>query len=54
MNLYEYHFGCRVKNIHLLENGCAVIGNGDLAIASLNHFVHTTRSKTRADSIADS
>ena len=43
----------RVTNLHLLENGGAVVGDRDVAVAGLNHLVHAFGTETGSDGVGD-
>jgi len=46
-----YHFCGGVDDLDLFEDGCAVVGDEDLAFAVLDHFVHASWTETGSDNI---
>ena len=51
---FNNHLGCRVLNVHFLENGSTVIGDDNVAHTVDEHFVHTLGSKCGPYRICDS
>eukprot|EP01137_Pigoraptor_chileana_P023696 Opistho-2@90426 len=47
------HLCRRVQHLHLLENGCTVVCDGDLAVGCLDHLVHAARAEAGADGICN-
>mmetsp|Transcript_30051 Transcript_30051/g.103833 ORF Transcript_30051/g.103833 Transcript_30051/m.103833 type:complete len:565 (-) Transcript_30051:9-1703(-) len=47
------HLRRRVLDFHLGEDGGAVVGDDDLAVAGLDHLVHTARAQRRANRVGN-
>ena len=48
-----YHFGGRVNNLDLLQNGGSIISDDDMAFSILNHLVHTSWTETGSNDICE-
>ena len=47
------HLGHRVLDVHLSEDGCAVIGDRSISAAIDEHLVHSLRSKGGPDGFSN-
>jgi hypothetical protein len=43
-----------MNNFHLLQNGCTVVGDEDMPLAVLDHFVHSSWAQACSDDIGNS
>jgi hypothetical protein len=50
---FNEHFSGRLKDLHLVKNGCAIVGDDDFVVRIGNHFVHTFGTETGADGVGD-
>lgn len=40
-------------NVHLFENGCAVVGDGDVVVGGHHHLVQAFRAQRRFERVGD-
>lgn len=51
---FDEHSSGWVNNFHLLEDGGSIVGNDNLSLGILDHFIHTSWSQRSSDDISDS
>jgi hypothetical protein len=49
----NHELGNLVVNVHLLQDGGAVVGDGDVAVRALKHFVHAFRAERGTEDASD-
>lgn len=50
---FDDHLGRRMLDIHLLEDGCAVVGDDDFTARVDEHFIHSAGAECRPDRLGN-
>ena len=52
-SVLSYHLGSWMHDLHLLDDGGAVVSDRDTAITGLDHFVHALWAQAGADGVGN-